>query len=64
MTSITYAMKAKNLLNGMGMYCEIERTPRNIGTGCGYSIRVKGEPDKALGILDANKIPHKKAYVI
>ena len=38
MTSITYAMKAKNLLNSLKYYCEIQRTPKDLGTGCGYSI--------------------------
>ncbi len=37
MTSITYAMKAKNLLNSLKYYCEIQRTPKGLGTGCGYS---------------------------
>ena len=40
MTSITYAMKAKNLLNSLKYYCEIQRTPKDLGTGCGYSIAV------------------------
>ncbi len=62
MTSITYAMKAKNLLNGMGMFCEVERTPKNIGSGCGYSIRVKENSERITEILDENKIPHKTAY--
>ncbi len=39
MTSITYAMKAKNLLNSLKYYCEIQRTPKDLGTGCG-SMRV------------------------
>ena len=30
MTSITYAMKAKNLLNGLKYYCEIQRTPKHL----------------------------------
>lgn len=64
MTSITYAMKAKNLLNSMGVYCEIERTPKNLGTGCGYSLRVHDNADKIIGILDENKIPHKNAFVL
>ena len=44
MTSITYAMKAKNLLNSLKYYCEIQRTPKNLGTGCGYSISVTPPP--------------------
>ena len=42
MTSITYAMKAKNLLNSLKYYCEIQRTPKDLGTGCGYSKVFRG----------------------
>ena len=42
-SSITYAMKAKKLLNNMGLYCEIQKTPKNLGSGCGYSIRVRDD---------------------
>lgn len=59
MTSITYAMKAKRLLGSMGYYCEIERTPRNIGSGCGYSIRIKNDYGEITDILDRNQIPYK-----
>ena len=45
MTSITYAMKAKNLLNSLKYYCEIQRTPKDLGTGCGYSIAVTAPPE-------------------
>ena len=46
MTSITYAMKAKNLLNSLKYYCEIQRTPKDLGTGCGYSIAVTAPPEE------------------
>lgn len=59
MTSITYSMKAKDMLNRLGYYCEIERTPKNLGTGCGYSIKVKNETDEITNILKANGIPYK-----
>lgn len=62
MTSITYAMKAKALLNGMGIYCEIHRTPENLGSGCGYSILVREDPHEIAEILDVHNIPHKEAY--
>lgn len=52
LTSITYAIKAQNLLKSMGYYCEIQRTPKTLGTGCGYSIRVKGDVSTALRILE------------
>ncbi len=59
MTSITYAMKAKNLLNDLDYYCEIERTPKNLGTGCGYSISVKAEPKEITAVLDEYDIPYR-----
>ncbi len=59
MTSITYAMKAKNLLNSRGMRCEIMRTPRSFSTGCGYSIRIWDDVSQVLGILEAAGIPYK-----
>ncbi|WP_037344596.1 DUF3343 domain-containing protein [Ruminococcus sp. FC2018] len=58
MTSITYAMKAKKLLNSRGVYCEIQRTPKNVASGCGYSIKVK-DLSLALSLLEENSIPHK-----
>lgn len=58
-SSITYAMKAKRLLNGMGYYCEIEKTPKNLSSGCGYSIRVKDGSDVITGILKNNGIEYK-----
>lgn len=51
-------MKAKKLLNAMGIYCEIERTPKIKGSGCGYSIRVK-DPAAVTARLDKLGIPYK-----
>ena len=59
MTSITYAMKAKRLLNDKGIYCEIVRTPKNLGMGCGYSLSVNKDPREIVRILDDMHIPHK-----
>ncbi len=60
MTSITYAMKAKRMLNGQGFYCEIERIPKNAGSGCGYSIRIKNPPAVITAKLDEFGIPYKR----
>ena len=51
MTSITYAMKAKEIMNGRGIYCEVVRTPKNLGSGCGYSVMVKTDVQRAVEIL-------------
>lgn len=64
MTSITYALKAKAYLNNKRVYCEIEKTPKNIGSGCGYSIRIKDDPNYIISLLDSNNIPHKDFFEI
>lgn len=51
-SSITYAIKGRELLRAKGYRAYIERTPGNIDTaGCGYSIYVNGDADAAEQIL-------------
>lgn len=64
LSSITYAIKAKNLLNSAGYYCEIERTPKKLAKGCGYSIRVKDDLNLILSILSAEEIKVKDYMTI
>ena len=59
MTSITYAMKAKNLLNSLKYYCEIQRTPKDLGTGCGSSIAVTAPTEEITAILEKERIPFR-----
>lgn len=61
LSSITYAIKAKNLLYSQGIRCNIEHTPKNIGKGCGYSISFSRDIDDVLGRLRAAGI-NWKAY--
>ena len=51
MRSITYAIKAKELLNKLGFFCEIEKTPKDLASGCGYSIKIRDEPEKIKKLL-------------
>ncbi|MCD7726848.1 MAG: DUF3343 domain-containing protein [Ruminococcus sp.] len=60
MTSITYAQKAKSLLNAQRMYCEIQKTPSEYFSGCGYSIRVKDDISKVTSILRENGVKYKQ----
>lgn len=64
MTSITYAMKAGELCRKNGIRCDVVRTPKNIGSGCGYSLSVKGGAEKVLALLDKNSIPYKQSFEI
>ncbi len=62
MTSITYALKAKAFLNSKRIYCEIQKTPKNVGTGCGYSLVIKDNADEIAMLLDDNNIPYKQVF--
>lgn len=57
-SSITYAIKGKDLLNKSGFKADIVRTPRRHNvTGCGYSIFVKDRTDEAESYLKEYGIP-------
>ncbi len=62
MTSITYAMKARTLFEKQGWHSDVIRTPKNIGTGCGYSVAVRAGEQEALALLAKNRIPYKQTY--
>lgn len=62
MTSITYAVKAQNLLNSKGYSCQIVSTPKNLGSGCGYSLSVQDDPEKITAILHKHGIKYKEVY--
>lgn len=56
-SSITYAMKGRDLLRSKGIKAYIERTPGHMDrVGCGYSIYVNGDVDQAEEILRQGKI--------
>lgn len=55
-SSITYAMKGKSLLNRMGRYAEVERQDKNTRTGCGYMLRIKDDPALITDILEKHGI--------
>lgn len=57
--SVTFANKARAVLNKSGYSAEIRRTPANIAHGCGYSV-VTDAPSAALTkLMDDNRIPYK-----
>lgn len=57
MASITYAMKAKEVLSKKGIRSEIVRTPRNaVRAGCGYSLYVPKNFSRAVSIIKASGI--------
>ncbi len=52
LSSITYAMKSRDILFKYGIKSYVERTPRNVlNAGCGYSLYVPYKTDEAENIL-------------
>ncbi len=52
-SSITYAIKGRDLLRNHGYKAYIEKTPGKLDThGCGYSIVVYTDPNAVLDILN------------
>ncbi len=56
-SSVTYAMKGRELLRDYGIKSSIERTPRtSLHQSCGYSLYVPQRTDEAENILRENGI--------
>lgn len=54
LTSITYAMKAKEILIRRGIRSDIVRTPKHTSpTGCGYSLFVPNKFNEAVSIINS-----------
>lgn len=67
-SSITYAMKGKRILEQRGIRAYVERIPRTRETGCGYGIYVPHETDEAerqlrnMGINILGRSERKNVY--
>jgi hypothetical protein len=62
--SVTPAQRGQRLLQGEGVHCAVQRTPRWMEErGCGYCLKIRTEDAKlALGILQANHLAFSKVY--
>jgi len=57
--SVTFANKAKTVLNKSGYSAQIRRTPSNIAHGCGYSIITNAPSAELIRLMEDNNIPYK-----
>ncbi len=57
--SITTAMKAQTVLRANDFFTEVTRTPRNLASGCGYSVTFTGDLETALAVLERHGIKYK-----
>lgn len=55
-SSVTYAIKGRELLTQRGFRAFVERVPRTAETGCGYGIYVPHDADEAERILRENGV--------
>lgn len=56
LSSVTYAMKSRDLLFRHGFRAYVERLPRTKETGCGYGVYVPQGIDEAERILKENGV--------
>ncbi len=59
LSSVTYAIKAQAVLKRSGIQSEVIKTPKDMAKGCGYSIRVSGDYQRARDILSQEGIEIK-----
>ena len=57
MKSVTYAMKGQNILRERGIPVSVERLPNSCRNGCGYCLRVQGDPSQLCRLLDGAGVP-------
>jgi len=58
--SVTYAMKAKDLLQKKGYKAYIERKTKENKSGCGYGVVTNGDKEKIEKILRENNVKYTK----
>lgn len=57
--SVTAAMKAQSVFRSERIRAEVIRTPKNLASGCGYSLVFDGDIEAALNILENKGIKYK-----
>ena len=56
--SVTYAYKAQRILEQLWIKSAVIRMPGKFNSkGCGYSVVINGDPDKAIEALEKEGIP-------
>lgn len=56
LSSVTYAMKGRDLLLRQGIPAYVERIPKSSASGCGYGLYVPRGAEEAQRILSENGI--------
>ena len=63
--SVTYAQRGERVLNGAGVGCTLQRTPKWMEQqGCGYCLRLRMEDvHQAVELLRQKNVPLRRVYV-
>ncbi len=62
LTSVTYAIKARDVLRRQGIKATFRKNPKpENGEGCGYVLTVSNAPENTLQILTFNGIDIKES---
>ncbi len=64
--SVTPAQRAQKLLQKAGLFCSLQRTPRQMQEkGCSYCLRVRaGDTLAVLQLLKEGNIGYSKVYAL
>ena len=58
-TSVTYAMKAKNIVESNGGKVTVKRNSKPMAKeGCGYALLISGNIDKMINLFDLNRVKY------
>lgn len=60
--SITYAVKAKEILNRNGFKAYMGRKKDKTKSGCGYFVSFDGDAEKAKKILEENNVKFSEIH--
>lgn len=64
LSSVTYAFKARELLNRKNIKSTVMKNPKpSKGEGCGYILIVENAKEDVIGYLKENKIAYKEAVL-
>jgi len=58
--SVTYAMKARDILQSLGYKTSIERKTKEYKAGCGYGVITNCERETLQNILRENNVKYTK----
>jgi hypothetical protein len=62
--SVTYAQRGEQILQGEGIRCTLQRTPRWMEQqGCGYYLKLRGEDcSRSIALLREKQVLFRKVY--